>query len=197
MTSSKKILPLFPLANPGAFSALVALAAAVTFYAMKTNEHVGIWGGAGILPLIAYLGYCRVKSRKILLAEKGREREIVKLGFVALAADRTARVWSVVFGIVAIATCLASLSVWAYQAWHWYRAGDWLPVTWISVTRYLPNSGHESLQRLLHWLADTNMGVVVLILGLLLAAPIAATNSRYQHRAKVRRKDLSNLKRRS
>jgi hypothetical protein len=85
----------------------------------------------------------------------------------------------------------------AYQTWHWYRAGDWLPVTWLSVTRYLPNSGHELLQRLLHWIADTNMGVVILILGLLLAAPIAATNSGYQHRAKVRRKDLVNLKRRS
>jgi len=189
--------PLFPLAKPGAISALITIAMAVALYILRSNEIADIRAGAGILPLFLYLGYCHFKARKMLLAEHGREREIVEMGFVAMAADRMARVWSILFGLVAISTCTGTLAVWAYQGWAWHRDGAWSALTWLSATGLIPLSGNEYLQRLYYWLGDTNIGVVVLIAGLLLAAPIATMNARYQHKAKLRRKDLVNLKRRS
>jgi hypothetical protein len=133
----------------------------------------------------------------LIVAEQGREREIVEMGFVAMAADRMARVWSVIFGFVAISICTTTLAVWLYQAWTWYRDGDWSPITWLSATSVIPFSDNGYLQRLYYWLGDTNLGVIVLVVGLIIAAPIVAINSNYQQEAKLRRKDLTNLKRRS
>ena len=197
MTEIKKKYPLFPLAKPAALGALIAIAVAAALYVVRTSAIADIWAGAGILPLFLYLGYCHLKARKLILAEQGREREIVEMGLVALAADRMARVWSFLFGFVAVSVCTSALAVWIYQAWGWHRDEVWSPLTWASVTGVVPLSSNEYLQRLYYWLADTNMGVVILVVGLAIAAPIVAVNSSYQQKAKLRRKDLSNLKRRS
>ena len=133
----------------------------------------------------------------MLLAEQGREREIVEFGFVAMVADRSARFWGSLFAIIAILTGITTVAIWAYQAWLWYRLGDWTSLTWLTVVGVIPQTDHAYLQRLLYWLADTNFGVIVLITGLLIAAPLVAVHHKSSHKAKLRRKDLINLKKRS
>jgi hypothetical protein len=197
MTEFKMKHPLFPLAKPGAISALIVIAVLVAKYILGANKFADIWAGSGILPLFLYLGYCHFNARKMILAEQGREREIVEMGFVAMAADRMARVSSVLFGFVAVSIFTTTLAVWIYQAWIWHRNSNWSPLTWRSATGLIPLSSNEQLQRMYYWLGDTNLGVVILVVGLLIAVPIVAINSIYQHKAKLRRKDLINLKRRS
>lgn len=177
-----------------ALTVLAAIAAAVITY---TSEVAMAWAVTAPLPLIIYLAFCHSKARKTLLAEQGRERDIVKAEFVAIAAERRARFWGVIFGIITIPTCITPLAIWAYQGWRWYVEGAWVPVTWLSLLGIVPESGHAYLQRLIRWLADTNMGVIVLIAGLLVAAPLAAVHRKSSHLAKLRRKDLVNLKKRS
>jgi hypothetical protein len=149
------------------------------------------------MPLIVYLGYCHYRARVLVFAEQGREREIVRMEFVALAAERAARFWGFVFSAVAIATCLASVAIWAYQGYLWYRDGHWIPQTWASIGGDVPSSASVYLQRLYYWLGDTNIGVIVLIGGLLIAAPLAAISWRSNNKAKFRRNDLKNLKKKS
>ena len=197
MTEIRKKRPLFPLAKPATLGTLIAVAVAAAWYILRTSQIADFWAGSGILPLFLYLGYCHFKARKMILAEQGREREIVEMGFVAMAADRMARIWSVLFGFVAVSICTTTLAVWIYQAWIWHRDGNWSSLTWRSATGLIPLSSNEHLQRLYYWLGDTNLGVVIMVVGLLIAAPIVAVNSIYQHKAKLRRKDLTNLKRRS
>lgn len=189
--------PIFPLARLGPLGLLITVAAVSAAYVFYTGELATVWAAAGLPPLLAYLGYCHFRARKMVLAEQGRERDIVRQGFIAMVADRAARFWSFLFAIVAVATCVTTLAIWAYQGWLWYREGDWIPVTWLSVTGVMPQSDHSYLQRLFHWLGDTNIGVIVLIGGLLVAAPLAAINWRSNNKAKLRRKDLANLKKRS
>jgi len=101
------------------------------------------------------------------------------------------------FAIIAVSTGVTTLAIWAYQAWLWHSESDWIAVTWHSVAGIIPQSDYASLQRLLYWLADTNIGVVVLIIGLLVAAPLAAINWRSNNKAKFRRNEWVNLKKRS
>jgi hypothetical protein len=70
-------------------------------------------------------------------------------------------------------------------------------ITWNSVIGIIGQDQHVYVQRLLFWLGDTNIGAVILIVGALIAAPLAAINHKSLHKAKLRKLDLGNLKRRS
>ena len=133
----------------------------------------------------------------MILAEHGRERDIVKTDLVAMAAERSAKFWTFLFSVVALSTCFTAMAVWAYQGYLWNREGAWIPLTWLSIGGAIPHSDYSFLQRSIYWLGDTNLGVSVLIAGLLLAAPLVAINAKSQHKAKLCRKDLANLKKRS
>ena len=175
-------------------TAVAAVSAAIIFAA---EEIPRAWAVSSLLPLLTYLGYCHYRARKMVLAEQGREREIVEFGFVAMVADRSARFWGSLFAIIAISTGITTVAIWAWQAWLWFRLGDWTSLTWLTVVGVIPQTDHAYLQRLLYWLADTNFGVIVLIAGLLIAAPLVAVHHKSSHKAKLRRKDLINLKKRS
>ncbi len=189
--------PIFPLAKLGPLGLLTTVAVVSVAFILSIGELAKAWSGVGLLPLLAYLGYCYFRARKMILAEQGRERDIVRQGFVAMAADRSARFWGFLFAIIAVSTCVTTLVIWAYQAWLWHRESDWIAVTWLSVVGVIPQSDYAYLQRLFYWLGDTNIGVVVLIVGLLIAAPLVAVHHQSNHKAKLRRRDLVNLKKRS
>ncbi len=189
--------PFFPLANLVPLGFLATVAATSASYVLSSEELAKAWAGIGLLPLLAYLGYCHFRARKRLLAEHGREREIVALGFIALVADRAARFWGFLFATVAIATCVMTLLIWAYQGWLWFRGGAWMSVTWTSIVGFIPQIDNGYLQRFLYWLGDTNFGVVVLITGLTLAAPLVTVHQKSSRKAKLRQKDVVNLKKRS
>lgn len=192
--TGKAIFPLAKLTPLGALSSIALISALFT---LNTDDVANAWLAIGVLPLILYLAYCHFQARKLLLAETGREREIVRAGFVVTAAERAARFWGVLFSSIIVATGAITAGLWAYQGFLWYEEGRWIPVTWFGVTGVLPSPENVYLQRLAHWLADTNMGVVVLIAGLLLAAPLAAIHWRSNNKAKFRRNDLASLKNRS
>jgi hypothetical protein len=143
------------------------------------------------------VGYCYYKARQLIRAETGREREITSMGFVVMAADRSARFWGLLFSTVAVATFVATAGIWAYQGYLCYLERRWVPLTWHAVVGNFPRSEIAPLQVMLFWLGDTNFGAVVLIGGLLIAAPLAAISWRSNNKAKFRRNDLSNLKKRS
>jgi len=185
------------LARLGSLGFLTAVAAGSAAIILAIDEVPRAWAPIGLLPLLIYLGYCYFQARKMVLAEQGREREIVELSFVAMVADRSARFWGFLFAIIAIPTCISTVAIWAWQAWSWYRLGDWTSLTWLTVVGVIPQTDHAYIQRLLYWLADTNFGVIVLIAGLSVAAPLAAISWRSNNKAKFRRNDLVNLKKRS
>ena len=189
--------PIFPLAKLGPLGLLTTVAAVSAAIIVAVEEIPPTWAAIGLLPLFVYLGNCYFRARKMVLAEQGREREIVKLGFIAMVADRSARFWGFLFATLAISTCITTLAIWAYQAWLWYRLGHWTSLTWLTVVGVIPQTSHSYLHRLFYWLADTNFGVVVLITGLSVAAPLAAIHWRSNNKAKFRRNDLANLKKRS
>ena len=188
---------LFPLVKLGPLGILTTIAAASAVTILGREEIPRALAAIGLLPLLSYLGYCHFRARKMVLAEQGREREIIKSSFVAIVADRAARFWGFVFAIVVIPTFTTTLTIWVYQAWLWYREGDWTSVTWLTLVSVIPKTGHTYLQRFLYWLADTNFGVLILITGLLIAAPLVTVHHKSSHTAKLRRKDLINLKKRS
>ena len=172
-------------------------AAASAAYVLKSDELATAWAIAGLLPLVAYLAAVHFRARKLLLAEQGREREIVHADLVATAAQRTARFWTVLFSIVASITCLAAVSAWAFQIWLWYKNDHWVALTWNSIVGIIGHDQHIYVQRLLYWLGDTNIGALILIGGALIAAPLAAINHKSLLKAKRRKLDLASLKRRS
>ena len=188
------ILPLAKLLPLGALSAIALIS---TLFILNTDDVANAWITIGLLPVIGYLATCHIRARKLLLAENGREREIVHAGFVVVAAERAARFWGNLFSSIVVATGAITAGIWSYQGFLWYEESRWIPMTWFAVTGVLPAPENVYLQRLVHWLADTNMGVVVLITGLLLAAPLAAVHWRSNNKAKFRRNDLANLKKRS
>jgi len=192
-----KNTPIFPLARLGPLGLLTTVAAVSAAIIVAADELPSTWAAISLLPLFAYLGNCYFRARKMVLAEQGREREIIKLGFIALVADRSARFWGFLFATIAISTCITTLAIWAYQTWLWYHEDDWTSITWLTVVGTIPPTDYSYLQRLLYWLADTNFGVVVLITGLLVAAHLAAISWRSNNKAKFRRNDLANLKKRS
>lgn len=187
----------FPLAKLVPSMALAGVALISTLYILNTVEIANGWVGISLLPLIVYLVACHRRARQLLLAENGREREIVQAGFIAIAARRAARFWGSLFASIVITTSIMSVAFWAYQGFLFVTEDRWIPLTWFGVTGVLPAIENVYLQRLFHWLADTNMGVVVLVIGLLLAAPIAAIHWRSNNKAKFRQNDLANLKKRS
>ncbi len=188
------IIPLAKLAPLGVLSAIALVS---TLFILKTDDVANAWIAIGLLPLVLYLANCHIQARKQLLADTGREREIVHAGFVVMTAERAARFWGILFSSIVVATGAITAGIWSYQGFLWYEESRWIPMTWFAVTGVLPSLENTYLQRLAHWLADTNMGVVVLILGLLLAAPLAAVHWRSNNKAKFRRNDLANLKKRS
>lgn len=188
------IFPLARLIPLGVLSALAFLSALLILF-NDTIENT--WAWAGSLPLLVYLGRCHYRATRMIRAETGREREIMKMHFVVIAADRAARFWGVLFSTVAVATGIACAGIWAYQAYLCYLAGRWVSLTWHAVVGILPDNDSALLQRLFYWLGDTNFGAVVLIAGLLVAAPIAAVSWRSNNKAKFRRNELSSLKKRS
>lgn len=192
-----KKIALFPLARLVPLGILTALACASAMVILNTDRVASIWAAAGLLPLVAYLASCQLRARKLLLAEVGRERDIVKMGFVVMVANRAARFWSVMFSAVVISTGITTAGIWAYQGFLWFSERRWAPLTWRSVIDVMPQSDQPYLQQSYYWLSDTNFGVIVLISGLLIAAPLAAVNWRSNNKAKFRRNDLSNLKKRS
>ena len=196
MTEVKKTA-IFPLAQLGPLGLLTAIAAISALYVLTTGRFGMAWVVAGFLPLAIYLGNCHLRARRLINAETGRERDIVRMGFVTAAAERSARFWNFLFSAVVASTGVTSVAIWAYQGFLSYVEGRWIPLTWLAVTQDMPQTDHAPLQRLIYWLGDTNFGVVILISGLLLAAPLAAINWRSNNKAKFRRNDLGNLKKRS
>ncbi len=187
----------FPLARLVPLGILSALAVLSTLLILCTNAIENTWAWAGLLPLIIYLGRCHYRAARMISAETGREREIVKMHFVVIAADRAARFWGVLFSTVAITTGIATAGIWAYQLYLCYLASRWVPLTWHAVVGMLPHNDSALVQRLVYWLGDTNFGAVVLITGLLIAAPLAAIGWQSNNKAKFRHNELSNLKKRS
>jgi hypothetical protein len=191
------MIPIIPLARLAPIAILSALAGIVAAIVLSIDTLNDRWGWSGLVPLLVYIGHCYYRERRLILADTGREREIVKMGLVVMAADRAARFWGVMFSTVATATAIATAGIWMYQGYLCYLEQRWVPLTWNAVTGMLPLSNNEILQRIFYWLGDTNFGSVVLIAGLLMAAPLAAISWRSNNKAKFRRNDLSHLKRRS
>ncbi len=192
-----KIPPLFALAKLGPLMLLTVIAVIGVGYILNSDELVNYWAAAACLPLAVYLGISHFRARKQLLAETGREREIIQADLAVIAAHRTARFWTTIFTTVAITTCTLALCAWGYQFWLWYREGRWIAVTWHAIAQNVAQLENVYLQRLYYWLGDTNLGAVITIIGLLIAAPLVAINHRSQQKAKQRQKELGNLKRRS
>ncbi len=186
----------FPLAKLGPLALCVVGAIAVSLYVLYDQTINNYWAFASLLPLAGYLLFAFLRARKLLRAEQGRQKEIVQYGFVALAADRSAQFWAVLFGLFATGACVGALLVWGYQAVIWFQKSAWSSITWLSVGGIVPDTGQELLQSLFIWLANTNLGVVFLVAGLLIAAPLAAIHNLTSQRAKQRNKELRNLKKR-
>ena len=197
LTTRVKNNSIFPLAKLAPLGILSAIALISTLFVISTDKLANGWIAIGLLPLILYLATCHIQARQQLLADTGREREIVRAGFVVMAAERAVQFWGAMFSSIVVATGAITAGIWSYQGFLWYEESRWIPMPWFAVTGVLPSLENTYLQRLVHWLADTNMGVVVLILGLLLAAPLAAVHWRSNNKAKFRRNDLANLKKRS
>ena len=192
-----KRISIFPLARLGPLGVLTTIAAISTLYILTSGQFAKAWVAAGFVPLAIYLGHCHLRARKMVLAERGREREIVKMSFVSMAADRATRFWNLLFSAIAVSTAVTTVAIWAYQGFISYVDGRWIPLTWAAVVQEMPRTDSAAFQRLIYWLGDTNFGVVVLIGGLLLAAPLAAINWRSHNKAKRRRNEFSSLKKRS
>jgi len=187
----------FPLAKLAPLTLLTVVAVASAAYILESDKYANAWAAAGLIPLTLYLVTVHLRARKRLIAEQGREREIVQFDLNAIAASRTARFWTITFSVAAGSTCIAALSAWAYQVWLWYESDHWVAITWNSIIGIIGQDQHAYVQRLLYWLGDTNIGAVILIVGALIAAPLAAINHKSLHKAKLRKLDLANLKRRS
>ena len=188
---------IFPLAKLGPLGILTAIALIGALYILITGQIAKAWIAAGFLPLGIYLGVCHQRARKIILAEVGREREIVEMSFVSMAADRAAQFWNLLFSSVAITTGVIVTAIWGYQGFLSYVEGRWIPLTLFAVLPDIQPTDYALLNRLIYFFVDTNLGVGVLIVGLLLAAPLAAIQWRSNNKAKFRRNDLGNLKKRS
>jgi hypothetical protein len=191
------MISIFPLARLGPLAILFVLAGTAAAFVFAIDAIDDNWAWAGVVPLLAYLGHCYYRQRRLIRADFGREREIVKMGFVVMAADRSARFWGVMFSSVAIVTAVSAVGIWAYQLYLSYLAGRWVPITWHAVVGMLPHNDSALVQRFAYWLGDTNFGAVVLIAGLLIAAPLAAIGWRSNNKAKFQHNELSNLKKRS
>lgn len=192
-----KNTPLFPLAKLGPLGFLTAAGLIGTLFTLRSPQFANIenyWVGLCLLPLVLYLGNCHYRARRLINAEQGAERVIIKKGFAVMVANRAARFWASVFSVIAGSTCIAAVIAWGYQAYLWYRDGVWMPLTWLSIGGEIPQTDFAYVQRLLFWLGDTNIGVMILVVGLLLAAPIAAVNTRAEQKARLRKRELTNLK---
>jgi hypothetical protein len=172
------------------------VAVAGGLYILNNDALTNYWVVVSLLPLAAYLLLAFLRARKLLHAEQGLQKEIVQSGFVALAAERSAQFWAVLFGLFATGACVGALLVWGYQAVIWFQKDAWTSITWLSVGGYVPNTEQEILQSFYTWLANTNLGVVFLVAGLLIAAPLAAIHSTTSQQAKQRNKELRYLKKR-
>lgn len=188
---------IFPLAKLGPLGILTAIALIGALYILITGQIAMAWIAAGFLPLSIYLGVCHQRARKIILAEVGREREIVEASFISMAADRAAQFWNLLFSSVAITTGVIVTAIWGYQGFLSYVEGRWIPLTLFAVLPDIQPTDYALLNRLIYFFGDTNLGVGALIVGLLLAAPLAAIQWRSNNKAKFRRNDLGNLKKRS
>ena len=184
------------MAKSGPLGLLTAIAAISALYILYTDQIGNIWAATGLLPLAIYLGICHAKARRIVLAETGREREIVEMGFVVTVAERAARFWNLIFSAITISTGVVCAAIWAYQGILSYVEGRWIPLTLFGTVPDIQRTDYILLNRVIYWLGDTNLGVVVLLVGLILAAPIAAVGWRSNNKAKFRRNDLTNLKKR-
>ena len=191
------MIPIIPLARLGPLAILLVLAGIAAAFVLSVDAIDDNWASAGLVPLLVYLGHCYYRERRLIQADIGREREITKMGFVVVAADRAARFWALMFSSVAIVTAVSVIGIWAYQGYLCLLEHRWVPLTWHGVVGMLPNYESAYVQRLFYWLGDTNFGAVVLITGLLIAAPLAAIGWRSNNKAKFRRNALSNLKKRS
>ena len=194
-----KNTPLFPLAKLGPLGFLTATGLIGALFILRSPQIPDIenyWAGLCLLPLVLYLGNCHYRARKLINAEHGAERAIIKKGFALMVADRSARFWAGVFSVITGSTCIAAIIAWGYQAYLWYREDAWLPLTWLSIGGELPRTDFSYVQRLFFWLGDTNIGVIILVVGLLLAAPFAAVNTRAEQKARLRKRELTNLKKR-
>lgn len=187
----------FPLAKLGPLALCVAVAIAASLYIFCNETLANYWAAASLLPFAGYLLLAFLRARILLRAEQGREQEIMRYGFTAIAADRSARFWAILFGIFAIGACVGALLVWAYQAVIWFQKSAWSSITWLSVGGAVPDTEYEMLQAIFIWLANTNLGVVFLVAGLLIAAPLATIHGHASRLAKQRNKELRNLKKRS
>ena len=125
---------IFPLAKLTPSLMLVAMALISTLYIVNTPEIANGWAGMALSPLILYLAACHRRARQLLLAENGREREIVHAGFVVMAAQRAARFWGTLFTSIVITTGVTSAAFWVYQGFLFYTEDRWIPLTWFAVT---------------------------------------------------------------
>lgn len=188
---------IFPLAKLGPLGALTIIAAISALYILTTGQLAKSWIVLGFLPLVIYLARCHLRARKIVQAESGREREIAEMSLISMAADRAAKFWNLLFSAVAVTTGVIVTAIWGYQGFLSYVEDRWIPLTLFAVLPDIQRTDNELLNRLIYFFGDTNLGVVVLIGGILLAAPLAAMNWRSNNKAKFCRNDLGNLKKRS
>ena len=189
--------PFFPLANLLPLTVLTAIGVATVLlflFCPEVSDLSVYWSALGFAPLIVYLGDCYRRAKRRTAVEHAVEREIIIADLRLLAAERCARFWAACFAIAAGAGFLAALLVWAYQIAIWYRAEVWAALTWNSAVGIAPTVGNAVLQRAIHWLGDTNLGVVAIVISLLIAAPLATFNHRANLTVRRRKKELGNLK---
>tara|TARA_R110000782_G_scaffold39515_10_gene91707 strand:+ start:127 stop:732 length:606 start_codon:yes stop_codon:yes gene_type:complete len=189
--------PIIPLARLVPLAVLASLGLSGILLVRYKPELLGLpqyWSGLGFLPLFYYLVRCYQRARQRIAGENAVEREIIIADFRVIAAERCARFWAACFALVTGSAFLIALLVWAYQGAVWFRAETWVALTWNSALGLAPTTGDAGLQKIIHWLSDTNLGVVAIIIGLLIAAPLANINHKANLKVRRCKKELAALK---
>ena len=189
--------PIIPLAKLVPLAILTSLGLSGILLFRYNPERLGLplyWSCLGFLPLLLYLASCYQRARQRIAVDNAVEREIIIADFRVIAAERCARFWAACFALVTGSAFLIALLVWAYQGAVWFRADSWVALTWNSVLGFAPNTGDAGLQKIIYWLSDTNLGVIAIIVGLLIAAPLANINHKANLKVRRCKKELAAFK---
>ena len=132
--------PLAKLAPSGALAAIALISTAL--YIVNTAEIANGWVGAGpVATVCVFSSKPPTSAAKLVLAETGREREIVQAGFVVdRSATRCSGFGAALFASIVITTSVTTVAFWAYQGFLFYTEDRWIPLTWFAVTGVFANN---------------------------------------------------------